>query len=297
MASIANHAGGLPATSHVFLSEFFTWVLDGVARDDAAVKQLAVQQLDRDAELWGDHFGPGWLTHLLPLIRDGYATYPKLDATSEQSHEINQRFFVLAQRWLESHGGCAEDALAEVEHELARRQDRDPRHIALERLLYDRAAVGKLVVKARKWNDVKRRAASEYEPVPADFFLRPCRYFYSVFNGPSELVRWTDDGSPNWLLDSVFDRNDPPVSYVEAKITRKDALALMKEFAPCLSINERKRAAVETAIAELGLQHLGSLRQKDREVKITEQVQRAANLSVSARFVRNRFREARVRGA
>lgn len=230
MASIAGHAGGLPATSHVFLAEFFTWVLDGVARYDAAVKQLAIQQCDRNTELWGDPFGPGWLSHLLELIRDGHEAYPKRDAADDQTHEINQHFFVLAQRWLESHGGSAEDALAEVEHKLARRQDRDPRHIELERLLYDRASAGKVIVKARKWDDVKRCAASEYQPVPADFFLRPCRFFYSIFHGPSELVRWPENGSPNWLADSVFNRNDPPVSYVEAKITREDAIAVAAEF-------------------------------------------------------------------
>lgn len=230
MASGENQAGGLPATSYVLLSEFFTWALDGVARDDAAVKQLVVQQSDRDAEVWGDHFGPGWLTHLLALIRDSHEAYPKCDAADDQTYEINQRAFVRAQRWLERHGGNAADALAEVEQELARRQDRDPRHIALELLLYDRASTGKLIVKARKWDGAKNCAASEYELIPADFFLRPCRFFYSVFHDRSELVRWADDGSPNWLLDSVFNRNDPPVSYVEPKIAREDALVLRDQF-------------------------------------------------------------------
>lgn len=230
MASGANQASGLPETSYVLLSEFFTWVLDGVARDDAAVKQLAVQQMDRDAEVWGDHFGPDWLSHLLKLIRNGHAAYPKHDVTSEQSHDYNQQAFSSAQRWLERNGGSAEDAMVEVERELARRQDLDPRHIALERLLYDLASAGKLIAKARKWDTAKNCAASEFEPIPADFFLRPCRFFYSVFHGRSELVRWPDDGSPNWLLDSVFNRNDPPVSYVEAKIARVDALALREQF-------------------------------------------------------------------
>jgi hypothetical protein len=51
-----------------------------------------------------------------------------------------------------------------------------------------------------------------------------------MFHGRSELVRWTDDGSPNWLLESVFNRNDPPVSCVEAKIAREDALSLRDQF-------------------------------------------------------------------
>lgn len=225
-----NDADGLPIGSYISLSEFFTWALDGVARDDTAIKHLVAQQCERDAEIWGDHFGPGWLTHLLELIRTGHEAYPKRDASSDQTHDINQRSFAAAQRWLERHGGSAEDALVEVEQEKARRQDRDPRHHALELLLFDRASTGKVIVKARQWNDAKNCAASEYQPIPADFFLRPCRFFYSVFHGQSELVRWTNDGTPNWLLDSVFNRNDPPVSYVEAKISREDAIALRAAF-------------------------------------------------------------------
>jgi hypothetical protein len=230
MTGTPNRANGLLVTSHVILSEFFTWSLDGVARDDAAVKQLAIQQCDRDAEIWGDDFGPGWLTHFLKLIRDGHEVYPKRDGADDLTYEIDQGFFVRAQRWLKRHGGCAADALAEVEQDLARRQDRDPRHVALERLLYDRASTGELVIKARIWDYAKNCAASEYEPIPADFFLRQCKFFYGVLNERSELVRWTDDGSPNWLLDTVFNKNDPPIAYVEAKITREDAFALKDEF-------------------------------------------------------------------
>jgi hypothetical protein len=175
-----NHADGLPTTSYVLLSEFFTWVLDGVARDDAAVKQLAVQQCDRDYEVWGDHFGPGWLPHLLLLIRDGHVVYPQRDAANFETYEFNQRSFVSAQRWLERHGGTAEDALFQVEQELAKRQNGDLRHLELERLIYDRASAGKLLVTARKWNNATNRAASEYETIPATFFLRPCRIASSL---------------------------------------------------------------------------------------------------------------------
>ena len=230
MPSSPNEITGLPSASHILLSEFFTRVLDGAARNDTAVKQLAIQQRDLDKVAWGDPSGPGWLTHHLELIRDGHKAYPKADVPDDENYEFNQNYFVRAQRWLERHGRSAADAMSEVAQELARRRHRERQHIALERLLYDRASAGKLIIKAREWDYAKNRASSEYKSIPSGFFLRPCRFYYFVLHGRSELVRDTGDGSPNELDDSVFNRNDPPTSYMMAKIARKDAIALRGLF-------------------------------------------------------------------
>ena len=58
-------------------------------------------------------------------------------------------------------------------------------------------------------------------------------------------------------------------------------------------MNEKKRSAVLSAIESLEVSKLASMNQKVREEKIIQQVAADTKLTVSVRFVRDRFNEAR----
>lgn len=246
------HVEGLPDRGHILLTEFVTWVLDGQGLDDAALKKQDTALQAEDRRIWGSIFGPGdSLVYQLKLLRDGHAEYPGRTMEHDPGYESCQGYFLHVQRWLGRRGGSVEEALRDVVEEIARRKPLESGRLALESHMFEQAATGKLVIKARRWDYDKGYAASEYEAVPADFFLRPCRLFSGMFTGPSELVRWPDGGSQKWLFDSVFNRNDPPASYVEAKIARVDAIRLKTEFTANQAADDSESLCRDWLIAEI----------------------------------------------
>jgi hypothetical protein len=105
-----------------------------------------------------------------------------------------------------------------------------------------------------------------------------------------------------------------PRTWPEVWFRREEVLRLYKELgsgeerqtvkveasdvppAPDYWINERKRRAVDAEIENIGVASLARMSQKEREAKIIEFVKRnQSDLTVSDRFVRERYRMAKER--
>ncbi len=104
-----------------------------------------------------------------------------------------------------------------------------------------------------------------------------------------------------------------PRAWPEVWFRRQDVLRLYKELGSgeepetvkveasdvpptaVYSTNERKRRAVAAAFENMGVASLAEMSQKEREGKVIEFVNRNAGLTVSDRFVRDRFRDAKER--
>ena len=63
------------------------------------------------------------------------------------------------------------------------------------------------------------------------FFLRRAKFSCgNGYHGKGTLERWPDDDSEQGIMNSVFDKSDPPVAYLEVKLSRDDAMAISAKY-------------------------------------------------------------------
>lgn len=231
MATAAlKQSDALPSREFILLTEYITWELDGVARTDDEITRLRVELFDHDQKKWGSAYGPGWLKPNLELIRDG-KTWPLSEYGNTETDQINSNALQAATRWLARSELQVQDALQVIEQDLICREFEAQAYAELEEFIWSEASAKYIVLFGRQWKDRSRSASPEYEPIGEMFFLRRAKFSCgNGYHGKGELARWPDDNSELGILDSVFDNSDPPVTYVEIKLSRQHAMALSAKF-------------------------------------------------------------------
>ena len=221
----ARNSEGLPDREFFFLTEYVTWELDGVARTDDDVTRQRQEVLDQNKKKWWDHQGPGWLMKNLELIRDGKGWPLSINCNTEID-DINATILDRARQWLNQSGLDVRQALSEIEKTLHQEIAISRAYDVLESLIWSESSGGRVKLWGKQWNEKTLKSDPEYCEIPQPFFLRQA--YFSAGNGyygKGNLARWPDDDSEHGLIDSVFNK-DPPITYVEIKISRNDALKL-----------------------------------------------------------------------
>ena len=222
---------GLPDKAFLFLTEYVTWQLDGVAKTDDDVTRQRQEAFEYNQKKWWDHQGPGWLMKNLELIRDGKG-WPPTKSGNTEIDDFNAATLSRATQWLRQSGLDVREALSEIENTLNQEIANSRTYDDLESLIWSESSSGQVKLWGRLWNESNRRPEPEYSEMPHRFFLRRARFFAgNGYHGKGELCRWPDDESEQGLMDSVFNKSDPPVTYVEIKISRNDALKLHARMA------------------------------------------------------------------